>query len=566
MERRKKRHALKKGVRILFLFHLLVIFYASCKDTNPEIPVPPTSPVDSYHITILGLTTLPRAEVVPPIEGSVPSVAHPGVFLIFRDHEIVLSIGKITISGNEISVEVTIRNNLGAPFPRTWVVIHSPDSGVTLNTLKADGLIDNGVFYYLGGLEAGEEKSVTIHFTLPASEISLFSFLLDVAEVHDRIAFVSTQANQPSEIYSMNYNGSDLFRVTYHNGELTPSLPRWSPNGGWIAYTGILGSSPEQVWLARADGRGTIQLTCYENATVAGDFTRDGKKIYVRHIDSSTPDANIYLLDIAKAIADCSDTSALTPLTVDFPGSENVPILSKEGDKLVYIKREYKAVTPPPLCNQLCGNPPVPCFGTPPKPCCGDPPEPCCGNPPTPWTDKYVQNFNLYYLPVSPQTGERVGDEVKYWDETLFNMGDITFSSDCTKVVANAGGCAQWEACCPGQTGCATSGTTWTYKCNFSLVRAIYSLDFNTALPTPPPYSYLSAPGLTMYRKIDNTATYEYDPTWSIEYDLLAFSKLDLSTTYIQLWLLDPDDPFNTKVQLTNFGYFNLSPRFMPWP
>ncbi len=272
--------------------------------------------------------------------------------------------------------------------------------------MKADGLIDNGVFYYIGGLDDGEEKSVTIHFTLPASEISLFSFLLDVAEVHDRIAFVSTQANQPSEIYSMNYNGSDLFRVTYHNGELTPSIPIWSPNGGWIAYTGIVGSSAEQVWLARADGRGTIQLTCYENATVAGDFTRDGKKIYVRHIDSSTPDANIYLLDISKALADCSDTSALTPLTVDFPGSENVPILSKEGDKLVYIKREYKAVTPPPPCDQVCGNPPVPCFGTPPKPCCGDPPEPCCGNPPTPWTDKYVQNFNLYYLPdVSPNWG-----------------------------------------------------------------------------------------------------------------------------------------------------------------
>jgi hypothetical protein len=69
-----------------------------------------------------------------------------------------------------------------------------------------------------------------------------------------------------------------------------------------------------------------------------------------------------------------------------------------------------------------------------------------------------------------------------------------------------------------------------------------------------------------MYKKIDNTATYEYDPTWSIEYDLLAFSKLDLSTTYIQLWSLAPDDPLNTKVPLTNFGYFNVSPRFMPWP
>jgi hypothetical protein len=176
MERRRKRHVLKRGASILFLFYLLVIFCVSCKDTNNEIPLLPPTPLDSYHITILGLTTLPRAEVVPPIEGSVPGIAHPGVFLIFRDHDIVLSIGKITINGNEISVEVTIRNNLGAPFPRTWVVIHSPDSGVTLNTLKADGLIDNGVFYYVGGLEAGEEKSVTIHFTCPLVKSLCFRF------------------------------------------------------------------------------------------------------------------------------------------------------------------------------------------------------------------------------------------------------------------------------------------------------------------------------------------------------------------------------------------------------
>lgn len=571
--RKKKRHVLKRqgNLRIFWFFCLFLILCANCSENGgqtspPEIP-PPT---DSYHVFILGIDTAPSSQVVPPIEGSVPGVAHPGIFLIFRDHDINLSVENITINGNELSVSVKIRNNLGVSFPRTWVIVHSPDNGVKLEPSKADGFIDEGVFYYLGGLDYSEEKSTTIYFTLPAELITQFSFLLDVGEVHDRLVFVSTQAagaGRTTEIYSMNYNGSDLFRVTNHNGDVIPSLPRWSPNGGWIAYTGKRSGEPEQVWLARADGKGSVQLTCYENTTVAGDFTRNGKKIYVRHIDSVTPEANLYLLDISKELTDCSDTSALTPLTVDFPGSENVPILSKDGDKLVYIKREYsRPVTPPPPCDQICGNPPEPCFGNPPMPCCGDPPEPCCGSPPTPWTDKYVQNYNLYYLPVSPETGERIGNEVKYWEESLFTRGDITFSADCTKVVANAGGCAEWQGCCPGQTYCSAAGSPWGYKCNFSLSRAIYSLDFNTTLPNPPPYSYLSAPGSAMYRKFDNTDQYEYDPSWSVEYNLLAFSKLDLSTSYIQLWLLDPADPLNTKIPLTNFGYFNVSSRFMPWP
>lgn len=566
----KKKYALQKAGSLWILFGVLILFSGACSSDGenpiPDFPPPPLI-FDSYHITISELTTTPLSEVIPPVEGSVPDVEHPGVFLIFRDHDITLTVGQITVNGSEVTVEVTVKNESGTDFPRTWVIVHSPDNGTALNILKADGLIDDGVFYYLGGLADGEEKSTSIYFTLPSYLITQFSFLLDVGEVHDRLTFASTQAGPLTEIYSMNYNGSDLFRVTYHNGAVYPSMPRWSPTGGWVAYTGKASSESEQIWLARADGKESIQLTCYDDdITVAGDFTKDGKKIYVRHMNSSTPEANIYLLDISKALADCSDTSALTPLTVAFPGSENVPILSKDGDKLVYIKREYKAVKPPPPCDQTCGNPTVPCFGNPPKPCCGDPPEPCCGTPPTPWTDKYVQNFNLYYLPVSPQTGERTGDEVKYWDETLFTRGDMCFSSDGTMLVANAGGCAEWEACCPGQTGCASSGSTWTYKCNFSLPRAIYTLDFDTTLPDPMPYSYLSAPGSTMYRKIDGTGDYEYDPSWSIEYDLLAFSKLDLSTTYIQLWLLDPVDPLNTKVPIANFGYFNASPRFMPWP
>ncbi len=76
-----------------------------------------------------------------------------------------------------------------------------------------------------------------------------------------RIVFVRARVGRngqpgPGDIYVMNANGTDVRRLTRTPG-IHEDVPAWSPNGKWIAYAALIGSSPTAtLFVIRPNGTG----------------------------------------------------------------------------------------------------------------------------------------------------------------------------------------------------------------------------------------------------------------------------------------------------------------------
>lgn len=491
----------------------------------------------SFKALISGIPDSPLGNITPsnPPDGSVPLVAHPGLSIEFKDSQNVEMIsGAVTVAGSSVTAEVSVRNNTGAAIPRAWLVVHSPSDAVSLDTQSAGGYLDDGVYYYLGTLPDGATKIANISFDLPPGAISGFSAFLELVEAHDRVVFESSQPSLAPEIFSITPQGTDFTRLTYTNNTIYPSNPRWSPDGGWVAYSAGNGLD-DQVYLARADGGGTQEVSCLSAGFVlSGAFSRDGSGIYTRHYDPVIDDASIDLLNIAAGRKDCADPAILTTLAT---GSPIMPILSPDGDLLLYFRRESITIPPPYV------------QGTPNPTTCMD------------WpfgSELSLQSINLYLLPLDTAGLPTGGGEKLYWKNTLLGDGNAAFSPDGAKIAFNAGGCADYQYYCD-------TTNTWKIKCNLTLASGIYLIDSPSDLSDPRlPYTYATDPGTGEYRMLAGTGIYDYDLSWSVEYNILIFSNL--ANMRIQLWYLDPADPANTRTQLTDWDNFNYTGRFMPPP
>src|SRR5205807_1976594 len=83
-----------------------------------------------------------------------------------------------------------------------------------------------------------------------------------------QIAFMSTRelpGNYPS-VFLMNADGSSQIDLTPKldagTGTWSSRAPAWSPNGGYIYFTGLRPGVPgEQIYVMRADGSGEALLT-----------------------------------------------------------------------------------------------------------------------------------------------------------------------------------------------------------------------------------------------------------------------------------------------------------------
>jgi TolB protein len=90
-----------------------------------------------------------------------------------------------------------------------------------------------------------------------------------------RIAFVSSVGSN-SEIYSVNWDGTDLTRLTDAPGQ--DEGPAWSPDGQRIAFVSDREGSRE-VYVMNADGSGVVRLTSTETDDAAPSWSPDGTRI-----------------------------------------------------------------------------------------------------------------------------------------------------------------------------------------------------------------------------------------------------------------------------------------------
>jgi TolB protein len=92
-----------------------------------------------------------------------------------------------------------------------------------------------------------------------------------------RIAFVK-KTNSAADLYTVNFDGSDLRRVTRYQS-LTLA-PRWSPDGRYLAFTSYKDGNPDIYLQEMANGK-TQKMVSYPGLNLPGSWSRDGKRLLV---------------------------------------------------------------------------------------------------------------------------------------------------------------------------------------------------------------------------------------------------------------------------------------------
>ncbi|MDO9515411.1 MAG: Tol-Pal system beta propeller repeat protein TolB [Syntrophales bacterium] len=180
-----------------------------------------------------------------------------------------------------------------------------------------------------------------------------------------KIAFVGKEGNN-SEIYTINFNGSDPVKITaYHSITLSP---QWSPDGSKIAFTSYKDGNPD-CYIRDVVSGTTQKVSSFRGLNLPASWSLDGRKIlmvlskdgneeiYIKHLGSGrlqrlTDDRAI---DISptwstdeKRIAFVSNRSGSPQIFVmdsdgsnvrrlTFQGSYNSsPCWSPDGTRIVY--------------------------------------------------------------------------------------------------------------------------------------------------------------------------------------------------------------------------------------
>ena len=163
-----------------------------------------------------------------------------------------------------------------------------------------------------------EKKAMVLKFT---DEILMA--LTGGAGVFDtKIAFVGRKDNS-SEIYMINFDGSDPFKITTFNS-LT-LLPHWSPDGSKISFTSYKDGNPDCYIINPASGT-TRKISSFKGLNLPASWSSDGKKILL--VLSKDGNENIYIKHL--------DSGNLQSLTDD--RAINVsPAWSPDGRKIAFV-------------------------------------------------------------------------------------------------------------------------------------------------------------------------------------------------------------------------------------
>lgn len=137
-----------------------------------------------------------------------------------------------------------------------------------------------------------------------------------------RIAFVKKSAAS-TEIFTINFDGSDLRRVTNYN-TLTLS-PRWSPDGRFLAFTSYKDGNPD-IYLRDLENGSTRKIAFYPGLNLPGSWSRDGKTLLVTL--SRDGNQEIYDLNVGSGL--------LLRLTRDF-SIDVSPVRSPDERRIAFV-------------------------------------------------------------------------------------------------------------------------------------------------------------------------------------------------------------------------------------
>ena len=154
-----------------------------------------------------------------------------------------------------------------------------------------------------------------------ASDI-LLTLTGDEGDFSTKIAFVS-QKGPKSDIYTINYDGSELKKISNHQSIII--APRWSPDGNHLAFTSFKGGRPE-VYIRNATNGTEKKVASFEDLNLCGSFSPDGKKLLLTL--SKDGNEELYILEI--------DTLKLKRLTKNY-FIDVSPAWSPDGEKIAFV-------------------------------------------------------------------------------------------------------------------------------------------------------------------------------------------------------------------------------------
>ncbi len=109
-----------------------------------------------------------------------------------------------------------------------------------------------------------------------------------------KIAFV-LKKGQNSEIYTINFDGTELLRVT--NFQSLTLAPRWSPDGKSISFTSYKNGNPDLYIRSMSIGK-VEKIANFDGINLAGSWSRDGRKLLLTL--SKDGNEEIYAMDLSS--------------------------------------------------------------------------------------------------------------------------------------------------------------------------------------------------------------------------------------------------------------------------
>lgn len=126
-----------------------------------------------------------------------------------------------------------------------------------------------------------------------AGEI-LYALTGDKGVFDTKVAFV-LKKGQTSNIYTINFDGTDLARITNYQS-LTLS-PRWSPDGKYISFTSYRDGNPD-LYIKAINGAKAEKIAGFEGINLSGSWSSDGKKLLLTL--SKDGSENLYIMDLGN--------------------------------------------------------------------------------------------------------------------------------------------------------------------------------------------------------------------------------------------------------------------------
>jgi TolB protein len=148
-----------------------------------------------------------------------------------------------------------------------------------------------------------------------------------------RIAFIK-KGTSATELYTINFDGSDLRRITHHNS-LTLS-PRWSPDGRRLAYTSFKDGNPD-IYLQELDSGKTEKIVSYPGLNLPGSWSRDGAMLLVTLSREGSP--GIYDMNVGSRILQrLTRESTINVSPVRSPDEKRIAFVSnRNGSPQIYV-------------------------------------------------------------------------------------------------------------------------------------------------------------------------------------------------------------------------------------